>query len=144
MPVPKNRAAEPVLVTVFCEARTMLTGLLRESALAVAFLVLLSIRAAAGEIPYAVAVDSDEQIKGVVSVDDSSGEVTSAKGAASGAVTGTFALDAMSADAELHSAAAKLDVRLDRKSQQLRARLDTCPVGLDSCSPGNWVTLWEQ
>ncbi len=105
---------------------------------------LLSIPAAASEIPYAVAVGSNEQLSGIVYVDDSSGEVTSAKGAASGAVTGDYALDGSNADAALHSATFKLDVHLDRKSQQLRARLDTCPVSLDSCSPGNWVTLWEQ
>ena len=95
---------------------------------------LLSGPAVAGEIPYAIAVSPDERLSGVVDVDDSSGEVTSAKGAASGAITGEFALDAISADAELHGATAKLDVHLDRKSQQLRARLDN----------GNWVTLWEQ
>jgi hypothetical protein len=105
---------------------------------------LLSAPAAAGEIPYAVAVGSNEQLSGVVDVDDSSGEVASAKGTASGAVSGEFALDRGNADAEMHSATAKLAVHLDRKSQQLRARLDACPAGLDSCSPGNWITLWEQ
>jgi hypothetical protein len=105
---------------------------------------LLSGPAAAGEIPYAVAVGAGEQLSGVVYVDDSSGEVSSAKGRASGAVSGEFALDRATADAEMHDANAKLDVQLDRKSQQLRARLDACPISLDSCSPGNWVTLWEQ
>lgn len=87
---------------------------------------------------------SNEQLSGVVYLDDSSGEVDSAKGAASGVVNGEYALDGSNTDAEMHSATLKLDVTLDRKSQQLRARLNTCPVSLDSCSPGNWVTLWEQ
>jgi hypothetical protein len=105
---------------------------------------LLSGPAAASEIPYAVAVGSNEQLSGVVYVDDSSGEVASAKGVASGVVNGEYSLDGGNARAEMHSATSKLDVNLDRKSEQLRARLDTCPVSLDSCSPGNWVTLWEQ
>jgi hypothetical protein len=122
----------------------MLRARLSKGALFAAFIGLLSGPAAASEIPYAVAVGSGEQLSGVVVVDDSSGEVTAAKGAASGAVTGDYALDAGSADAVLHSATSKLDVHLDRKSLQLRARLDSCAVSLDSCSPGNWVTLWEQ
>ena len=122
----------------------MLKAPLSKGVLLAAFIGLLPCPAAAGEIPYAAAVGSSEQLSGVVDVDDSSGEVTSAKGAASGAVTGEYALDANRADAALHSATAKLDVHLDRKSGQLRARLDACPVSLDSCSSGNWVTLWEQ
>ncbi|HWF63802.1 MAG TPA: hypothetical protein VN685_04235 [Rhizomicrobium sp.] len=66
------------------------------------------------------------------------------QGTASGAVSGDYALDGINSNAEMHDANAKLDVQLDRKSQQLRARLDACPISLDSCSPGNWVTLWEQ
>ena len=66
----------------------MLKSRVSKSVLFAALAGLLSGPAAAGEIPYAVTVGSDEQIKGVVSVDDSSGEVTSAKGAASGAVSG--------------------------------------------------------
>ena len=100
----------------------MLRGPLTKAAFFTAFIGLLSGTATAGEIPYAVAVGSNEQLRGSVYVDDSSGEVTSAKGAASGAVSGEYALDASSADAALHSATWKLDVHLDRKSQQLRAR----------------------
>ena len=122
----------------------MLRARLIKGVVFAALLGLLSSPAAASEIPYAVAVGSNEQLSGVVYVDDSSGDVASAKGAASGAVTGDYALDASSADAELHGATAKLDVHLDRKSQQLRARLDSCAAGIDSCSSGNWVTLWEQ
>ena len=122
----------------------MLKAPLIKAALFAALAGLLSGPVAAGEIPYAAAVGSNEQLSGVVDVDDSSGEVTSANGAASGAVTGEYALDASLADAAMHSATAKLDVHLDRKSGQLRARLDACPVSLDNCSSGTWVTLWEQ
>ncbi len=122
----------------------MFRAKLRKRALFAVFAGLLPGPVAAAEIPYAVAVGSNEQLSGVVYVDDLSGDVASAKGAASGAVTGDYALDASSADAELHGATAKLDVYLDRKSRQLRARLDACPASLDNCSPGNWVTLWEQ
>ena len=101
-------------------------------------------RATAGEIPYAVALGGGEKLSGIVYVDDSSGDVSSAKGLASGAVNGEFVLDRGNADAELHGATAKLAVHLDRKSEQLRARLDSCPVSLDNCSPGDWITLWEQ
>ena len=122
----------------------MLRARLIKGVVFAALIGLLSSPATASEIPYAVAVGSNEQLSGVVVVDDSSGEVTSAKGAASGAVTEEYTLDGSSADAELHGATAKLDVHLDRKSGQLRARLEACPVSLDSCAPGNWVTLWEQ
>ena len=142
--MPKNQAAEPGRAPEFRDARTMLRARSIKGALFAALAGLLSSPATAGEIPYAVALGSNEQLSGVVSVDDSSGEVTSAKGAASGAVTGDYTLDAGSADATLHSATAKLDVHLDRKSQQLRARLDSCPVSLENCSTGTWVTLWEQ
>jgi hypothetical protein len=142
--LPKNQAAEPERAPEFCEARIMLRARLIKGVVFAALIGLLSSPATASEIHYAVAVGSNEQLSGVVVVDDSSGEVTSAKGAASGAVTGEYALDAGSADAALHSATAKLDVHLDRKSQQLRARLDSCATGLESCSAGNWVTLWEQ
>jgi hypothetical protein len=140
--LPKNKAAEPDFCRYF--GRLMLRGQLSRGVLFAAFASLLSAPAAADEIPYAVAVGSNEQLSGVVYVDDSSGEVASAKGTASGAVSGEFTLDRGNADAEMHSATSKLAVHLDRKSQQLRARLDACPAGLDSCSPGNWVTLWEQ
>jgi hypothetical protein len=124
--------------------KAMLRGLLGKGVFFAAFASLLSGPAAAGEIPFAVAVGVGEQLSGVVYVDDSNGEVSSAKGTASGAVSGEFTLDRANADAEMHSAATKLEVHLDRKSEQLRARLDACPVNLDSCSSGNWVTLWEQ
>lgn len=122
----------------------MLKAWLVKPAIAAALLALLPGAAAAGEIPYAVALGSNEQLSGVVVQDDSSGEVQSAKGTASGVVSGAYALDGGSANAEMHGATSKLEVNLDRKSQLLRARLDTCPAGLDSCSQGNWVTLWEQ
>jgi hypothetical protein len=142
--LPKNQAAEPGRAPEFRDARTMLRARSIKGALFAALAGLLSSPATAGEIPYAVALGSNEQLSGVVSVDDSSGEVTSAKGAASGAVSGDYVLDASSADATLHSATSRLDVHLDRKSQQLRARLDSCAVSLENCSSGNWVTLWEQ
>ena len=135
-PLPKNQAEEP--------ERTKLKSRVSKSVMFAALAGLLSGPAAAGEIPYAVAMGANEQLRGIVNVDDSSGEMTSAKGTASGAVSGEYALDAMSADAALRGGIAKLDVHLDRKSQQLRARLDSCPASLDACTSGNWVTLWEQ
>ena len=108
-----------------------------------AFAGLLPVPAVAGEMPYAVAVGAGEQLSGTVYVDDSSGEVSSAKGVASGSVHGAFTLDPAHADAELHEATVKLEIHLDRKSAQLRARLDSCPSP-DNCIPGAWVTLWEQ
>jgi hypothetical protein len=140
--LPKNNAAEAHLCRYF--GGLMLRSRLSRAVLFAAFAGLLPGPAGAGEIPYAVAVGANEQLSGVVYVDDSSGEVASAKGAASGAVRGDFTLDRTNSDVEMHGAAAKLDVHLDRKSQQLRARLDACPASLDSCSPGIWVTLWEQ
>jgi hypothetical protein len=125
-------------------ARIMFRARLSKRAIFAALVGLQSGPAAAGEIPYAVALGPNEQLSGTVYLDDSSGEVASAKGVASGVVAGEYALDGGNKDAELHSATWKLDVNLDRKSEQLRARLDTCPVSLDRCSPGNWVTLWEQ
>ena len=142
--MPKNQAAEPERVPEFWGARILLRAPVSKGVLLAAFIGLLSGPAAAGEIPYAAQVGSNEQLSGIVVVDDSSGDVTSAKGTASGAVTGEYVLDGSRADAALHGATAKLDVHLDRKSQQLRARLDSCPVSLDSCSSGSWVTLWEQ
>ena len=142
--MPKNQAAEPERAPEFLGARILLRAKLGKGVLFTALTSLLSGPAVAGEIPYAAVVGSSEQLSGIVYVDDSSGEVTSAKGAASGAVIGEYILDGSSADAALHSATAKLDVHLDRKSQQLRARLDACPLSLESCSSGNWVTLWEQ
>ena len=118
--------------------------MLSKAVLFAAFVSLLPGPAAAGEIPYAATVGPGEHITGAVSVDDSSGEVSSAKGTASGAVGGAFALDRANTDAELLGATAKLDIHLDRKSEQLRARLDACAAGPDNCTPGNWVTLWEQ
>jgi len=108
------------------------------------FAGLLSAPAAASEIPYAVAISAGEQLSGTVYVDDSSGEVSSAKGTASGTVSGDFVLDRINVDAEMHGATSKLELHLDRKSAQLRARLDACAAGLDNCTPGNWVTVWEQ
>ena len=122
----------------------MLNGRLGKGALFITFIGLVSNSATAGEIPYTVAVGAGEQLSGIVYVDDSSGEVSSAKGAASGDVSGAFTLDRANTDAEMHSATSKLEIHLDRKSAQLRARLDACPAGPDSCTPGNWVTLWEQ
>ena len=124
--------------------KALLRGPLGKAVLFAAFVSLLSGPAAAGEIPYTVAVGSNEQLSGVVYVDDSNGEVSSAKGVASGVVSGEFALDRAHQDAEMHSATSKLDVHLDRKSEQLRARLDACTAGLDRCSTGDWITLWEQ
>lgn len=122
----------------------MLRARLSKPAIFAAFVALLPGAAAAAEIPYAIAVGSNEQLRGVVVLDNSSGEVQSAKGAASGVVSGEYNLDGSNANAEMHSATWTLDINLDRKSQLLRARLNTCPAGLDSCSPGNWVVLWEQ
>lgn len=122
----------------------MFRARLSKRAIFAALVGLQSGPAAAGEIPYAVALGPNEQLSGIMYLDNSSGEVASAKGVASGVVAGEYALDGGNKDAELHSATWKLDVNLDRKSGQLRARLDICPVSLDRCSPGNWVTLWEQ
>ena len=122
----------------------MLRARLIETAIYAAFLGVMPGAAAAAEIPYAVALGSSEQLSGVVVQDDSSGEVQSARGTASGVVSGAYALDGGNANAEMHGATSKLEVNLDRKSQLLRARLDSCPAGLANCSPGNWVTLWEQ
>ncbi|HWY62741.1 MAG TPA: hypothetical protein VNW15_12645 [Rhizomicrobium sp.] len=99
----------------------------------------------AGEISYNVKIDEGEQLTGTVEQDDSSGAVISAKGTASGTVNGDFALDGGKSNAVMLGAAAKLDIVLDRASQQLRARLDRCsPRPADTCIGGDWVTLWEQ
>jgi hypothetical protein len=104
----------------------------------------LSGTASAAEIPYTVGVGPNEQLTGVVYLDDSSGDAESASGVASGAVNGKYALDSNNPHAEMYGTALKLNVNFERGSQRLSARLDSCPISPDSCDAGNLVILWEK
>ena len=98
----------------------------------------------AAEIPYTVAVSPNEQLTGIVYLDDSSGDAQSVKGAASGVVNGQYALDGGNARTEISGAAFKLSIVFDRKGQQLSAHLDTCPANSNGCAAGGLVILWEK
>ena len=109
-----------------------------------AFAGLLSAAANAAEIPYTVALGPDEQLTGIVTLDDSSGDALSASGVASGAVNGKYAVDGANRHAEISGPGLKLNVNFERASQRFSARLDTCPVTPDRCDAGNMVVLWEK
>ncbi len=96
----------------------------------------------AADIPYSVNVTPEEKLSGIVDQDDSSGDMNSAKGTASGPLAGDYAVDLLDLNAALTGPGATLDVNFDRRNQQLRARLDSCPSP-DRCTMGDWVTLWE-
>jgi hypothetical protein len=96
----------------------------------------------AADIPYSVNVTSAEKLSGIVDQDDSSGDMNSAKGTASGPVAGDFAVDQLTLNAALTGPGQKLEVNFDRRNQQLRARMDIC-ASADNCTEGAWVTLWE-
>jgi hypothetical protein len=110
----------------------------------VAVAVFLSGAANAAEIPYAVALGTDEQLTGTVSLDDSSGDALSASGVASGVVTGKYTVDGGTTHAEISATGLKLNVNFERASQRFSARLDTCPASPDHCDAGKMVVLWEK
>ena len=99
--------------------------------------------ASAGDIPYSVNLTADEKLSGLIDQDDSSGDINSAKGAATGPVSGNYSVDPANLNAALAGPGQKLEVNLNRRDQQVRARLDACTTP-DSCTEGNWVTLWEK
>ena len=99
--------------------------------------------AQAVEIPYSAAVGG-VQVTGTVEMDDSSGDANSASGAASGVVTGKFALDGANNQSEMTGAGVKLIVTFSHASQRLSAHLDSCPASPDSCTAGSLVILWEK
>ena len=109
-----------------------------------AFAVFLSGTANAAEISYTVAINPDEQLTGTVFLYDSSGDVQSVRGTASGVVNGTYTLDSINTHAEMYGTALELNVIFERADQRLSARLDTCPASRESCSPGSLVILWEK
>jgi imidazolonepropionase-like amidohydrolase len=103
----------------------------------------LSGTANAAEVPYTVALGPDEQLTGIVSLDDSSGDALSASGAASGVVSGEYTVDGGTTHAEISGAGLKLTINFERASQRFSARLDTCSSP-DRCDAGKPVTLWEK
>jgi hypothetical protein len=117
--------------------------LVASSALA-AFAGFLSGTANAAEIPYAVALGPDEQLAGIVTLDDSSGDALSASGAASGVVTGKYTVDGGTTHAEISGTGLKLTINFERASQRFSARLDSCPASPDHCDAGKPVVLWEK
>ena len=99
--------------------------------------------ASAGDIPYSVNLTPDEKLSGTVDQDDSSGEMNSAKGTASGPVSGDYAVSLTNLNTTLTATGVKLDVTFNRRDQQLRARLDTCATPA-TCTEGAWVIVWEK
>lgn len=61
-------------------------------------------------------------LTGTVEIDDSSGDILSITGEASGAVSGKYSLDRVNIDAEVEGE--KLLLHFDRRNQQISARLD--------------------
>lgn len=105
--------------------------------------LLLSGAAYAGDVPFAASPGANEQLTGTVDQDDSSGDMNSATGIASGPVSGTYTLDRSSPHAELDGTGLKLHVDFDRGDQSVSAHLDTC-ASPDQCTAGKPVTLWEK
>jgi len=103
----------------------------------------LSGTAWAGDVPFAVSPGANEQLTGTVDQDDSSGDMNSATGIASGPVSGSYTLDRLHAHAELDGTGLKLHVDFDRGDQSVSAHLDTC-ASPDQCTAGKLVTLWEK
>jgi len=103
----------------------------------------LSSVAWAGDVPFTAAPGPGEQLSGTVDQDDSSGDMNSATGTASGPVSGTYTLDRNSPHAELDGTGLKLHVDFDRGDQSVSAHLDTC-ASPDQCTAGKPVTLWEK
>jgi hypothetical protein len=103
----------------------------------------LSGAAYAGDVPFAITAGSGEQLGGTVDQDDSSGDMNSATGVASGPVSGSFTLDRTHPHAELDGAGLKLMVDFDHGDQSVSAHLDICPTA-DSCDVGPKLTLWEK
>jgi len=73
-------------------------------------------------------------LAGTVEVDDSSGDIVSVSGEASGAVSGKYRLSQVNPDAQIAGASSKLALHFDRRNQQLTAQLDG----------GDPVTVWEK
>lgn len=77
-------------------------------------------------------------LTGTVEVDDSSGDIVSVSGEASGAVSGKYTLDMINPNAGIagqgSSQGAKLALHFDRRNQLVTAQLDS----------GNPVTVWEK
>jgi len=109
----------------------------------IAFPLFLSGAAFAGDVPFSVSLGTNEQLSGTVDQDDSSGDMNSATGTASGPVSGTYTLDRGSPHAELDGTGLKLHVDFDRGDQSVSAHLDTCATP-DKCDAGKPVTLWEK
>jgi hypothetical protein len=97
----------------------------------------------AGDVSFAVTAGTGEQLSGTVDQDDSSGDMNSAIGVASGPVSGSYTLDRTHPHVELDGVGLKLHVDFDRGDQSVSAHLDTCQTS-DNCSPGANVTLWEK
>lgn len=103
--------------------------------------VVLSGAASASDVPYAADI-GPVHLAGTVDVDDSSADVWSVTGQASGAVNGKYDLDRVHTESEITVQGMKLVVIFDRRDRQLRARLDAC-ASPDSCTAGNPVTVWQ-
>jgi hypothetical protein len=104
---------------------------------------LLPVAANAADIPYSINLGPTEKLTGIVDQDDSSGDINSAKGSATGPVSGDYAVDPATVNAALTGAGQKLEINFNRRDQQVRARLDIC-ASADGCTTGDWVTLWEK
>jgi hypothetical protein len=95
----------------------------------------------AGEFAYPKHLGPNQKIAGVAEMDDSSGEISSGKGTASGAINGDFEVDGANLNATLSGNGQKLEINFDHGDQALRGRLDVC-VTPNSCTNGEWVMLW--
>src|SRR5271154_1444903 len=95
----------------------------------------LSGAAYAGDVSFAATPGPGEQLNGTVDQDDSSGDMNSATGTASGPVSGSYTVDRGHPNAELDGTGLKLHVDFDRGDQSVSAHLDTCPTP-DQCTAG--------
>ncbi len=95
--------------------------------------MLLSGGAWANDVSFSVDVAPNAHVSGTVDVDDSSGDINSVKGEASGAVSGAFTLNQVNPQI-IVGQGPRLTLKFDRRNQQISAQLDSA----------NPVTLWEK
>jgi hypothetical protein len=103
--------------------------------------VVLSGAASAADVPYTADI-GPVHLTGTVDVDDSSADVWSVTGQASGAVSGKYNLDSVNTESEITAQGMKLVVIFNPRDRKLSARLDIC-ASPDSCTAGNPVTVWQ-
>ena len=97
----------------------------------------------ANDLTYDKDVAPNEHLSGTIEIDDSSGDVNSVTGEATGAVKGAYRLDPVNIQAEIADPAGKLVINFNRRDQAVTAHLDIC-ASPDTCTPSDPVTVWEK